>query len=165
MKYTTIINNKTFEIEIQRDGSLLVNDKVIHVDFLNLDTSLYSLIIDNRSIELAIDETDGITELLVNGRLFEAQVLDERALFMANRRGTLGVSSGEIKSPMPGLIVEVRIGVGDTVAEGDTVIILESMKMQNELKAPLSGTISEVAVKAGQTVEKNTSLVTITPDE
>ena len=165
MKYTTIINNKTFEIEIQRDGSLLVNDKVIHVDFLNLDTSLYSLIIDNRSIELAIDETDGITELLVNGRLFEAQVLDERALFMANRRGTLGVSSGEIKSPMPGLIVEVRIGAGDTVAEGDTVIILESMKMQNELKAPLSGTISEVAVKAGQTVEKNTSLVTITPDE
>lgn len=165
MKYTTIINNKTFEIEIQRDGSLLVNDKIIHVDFLNLDTSLYSLIIDNRSIELAIDESDGMTELLVNGRLFEAQVLDERALFLANRRGTLGISSGEIKSPMPGLIVEVRANVGDVIKEGDTIIILESMKMQNELKAPISGTISEVAIKAGQTVEKSYSLVTIIPNE
>ena len=165
MKYTTIINNKTFEIEIQRDGSLLVNDKVMHVDFLNLNTSLYSLIIDNRSIELAIDESDGITELLVNGRLYEAQVLDERALFLANRKGTLGISSGDIKAPMPGLIVNVQVAIGEPVAEGDTVIILESMKMQNELKAPISGTISNVAVKAGQTVEKNTSLVTITPDE
>ncbi|QPC81846.1 biotin/lipoyl-binding protein [Phototrophicus methaneseepsis] len=165
MKYTTLINGKQFEMEIERDGSLLINGERVDVDFLNMGSSLYSLIIDNRSIELAIDEDNGQYQLLVDGRLYEAQVLDERALFLANRRGGLGNASGEIKAPMPGLIVEVLVSVGDTVTEGQTVIILESMKMQNELKAAQDGIIKEIFVKAGQTVDKNAPLTTIGGDE
>lgn len=161
MKYMTIINNQQFEIEILADGTLSVNGKKHNVDFLSLDDQLYSLIQDSKSYELAINENEGTYEILVEGRLYEGQVLDERALLMANRRGGLKVGSGELHSPMPGLLVEVTVKVGDVVNEGDTVAVLESMKMQNELKAPRSGAVVAVNVSAGQTVDKNALLITI----
>lgn len=161
MKYTTIINGTQYEIEIQKDGSLLVNGKHVSVDFLSLDDRLYSLIKDVKSHELAIDEQDGTYEILLEGRLYEGQVYDERALLMANRRGGLRLDTGEVHSPMPGLIVEVLVKVGDTVNEGDTVAILESMKMQNELKAPRSGIVQSVNVDDAQTVDKNALLIII----
>jgi len=90
-------------------------------------------------------------------------VLDERALLMAQRTGGFANDTGEvnIKSPMPGLIVAVRVELGQTVKAGDTVVILESMKMQNELKASKDGTVGTVHVQPGQTVEQNKILLTI----
>ena len=67
-----------------------------------------------------------------------------------------------IKSPMPGLIVAVRSRTGHEVTKGQTVVILESMKMQNELKAPRDGVVQRISVQAGQTVEQNKPLVTLT---
>ncbi len=93
--------------------------------------------------------------------VYEAQVLDERALMMAMRRGGLGGGSGEVPAPMPGLIVTVPVAVGQEVSQGQTVVILESMKMQNELKSPISGVVESVAVEAGQTVDKNQILIVI----
>lgn len=166
MKYVTIINKQQFEVEIQRDGSVLVNGKRHEVDFLGLgNDALYSIIKDNKSVELAIDEEQGKYEVLLNGRLYEAQVLDQRALLMLNRKGGLKLDSGELHSPMPGLIVDVLVKAGDTVKEGDTVIILESMKMQNELKSPRSGRVQTVNCKAKDTVDKNALLLVIALDE
>jgi biotin carboxyl carrier protein len=63
---------------------------------------------------------------------------------------------------MPGLIVEVPVEAGQDVEAGETLVILESMKMQNELKAPRAGKVHAVHVKAGENVEQNKTLVTIT---
>lgn len=165
MKYTTIVNNQTFEIEIERDGSVLVNGERHEVDWLELGASLYSIITDNKSLELAIDEKQGDYEILLEGRLFEAQVLDQRAMLMLARKGGLKLESGEVHAPMPGLIVEVLVQVGDEVGEGDTVVILESMKMQNELKAPRSGAVQSILCKMGNTVDKNALLIIIGDDD
>lgn len=161
MKYMTIVNNKQFEVEILKDGTVLVNGKVHEVDFLSLQESLYSIIQNDKSYEIAIEEDHGTYELLLAGRLYEATVLDQRALLMAQRKGGLVAGSGEINSPMPGLIVDVLVQVGDDVKQGQTVVILESMKMQNELKAPRDGRIQTVNCKAGQSVEKGNLLVII----
>jgi biotin carboxyl carrier protein len=162
MKYTTIINKKQFEIEVLGEGRLLVNGVLHEVDFLELRNSLFSIIKDNRSLEIVIDETNPDQyEIMLGGRLYDGQVLDERAMLMINRKGGIKLNSGEVNSPMPGLIVEVRTTVGATVQEGQTVVILESMKMQNELKAPRSGTVLQIAVSKGQTVEKGALLVEI----
>lgn len=163
MKYVTIINGEQFEIHIQNDGSVLVNGEPRDVDFLHLSETLYSMITNNRSVEVALEEKQGKYSILMEGRLFEGQVLDERALLMAARRGGLGTNSGEVHSPMPGLIVAVPIEAGAEVKKGATVIILESMKMQNELKSPIDGVVQTVHVKPGQTVEKDTLLVSISP--
>lgn len=161
MKYTTIINGKEFIIEIEGDGTLIVNGEKREVDFLDMGNSLFSIITNLRSIELAIDHEDNTYEVLVDGRMYEGQVFDERALFMAKRRGALGGGSGEVKAPMPGLVVDVPVALNEVVSEGQTVVVLESMKMQNELKAPRDGIIQEIHCKHGSSVEKNALLIVV----
>ncbi len=164
MKYVTTINDTSFEIEILKDGTLTVNGEPREVDFLALGPSLYSVIMDNRAYEVVVEEREGNYELLMQGRLYTGDVLDERALLLAARRGGLVSDSGElsIKAPMPGLIVAVTVAEGDEVEKGQTVVILESMKMQNELKAPRSGVVQRISVQAGQSVEQHKLLITLT---
>lgn len=165
MKYVTILNDEQYDVEILEDGGVLVNGERHDVDFLNLGQSLYSIITNHHSLETVIEEDNGLVDVLFAGRMYETRVLDERALLMANRRGGLGGGSGELNSPMPGLIVKVNVEVGQEVEQGETAVVLESMKMQNELKAPASGTVTEVKCAPGDTVDKNDVLVIITPEE
>jgi biotin carboxyl carrier protein len=90
-------------------------------------------------------------------------VQDERVYRLAQARGKLAADTGEvqIKSPMPGVIVKTPVGVGELVKMGQTVVILESMKMENELKATRDGVMLGVLVKPGQAVEKGEVLVVI----
>jgi len=67
----------------------------------------------------------------------------------------------KVVSPMPGTIVNVNVAVGDTVKEGQVVMILEAMKMENDIVAACDGTVGSVAVKKGDTVESNDLLMTI----
>lgn len=161
MKYVAIINNQQYEIEIDEDGKALIDGDERDVDFLNLGGSLFSVITENKSLEAVIDDDEGRIAVMMGGRLFETQVLDERAILMMQRRGVQETGSGEVHAPMPGLIVEVTVELEQHVEIGDTLIILESMKMQNELKSPIAGVVRSVQVAAGQAVEKNMLLVEI----
>ena len=71
----------------------------------------------------------------------------------------MGGGSGDVKAPMPGLVVAVQVEEGQTVTQGETVIVLEAMKMQNELKSPIDGEIESVSVEVSQTVDKGDLLV------
>ena len=64
-----------------------------------------------------------------------------------------------IKAPMPGLIIDLRVKVGDLVKIGDPLLVLEAMKMENIIKAPGDGTVKQVKIKKGDTVEKGQLLV------
>ncbi|MDZ4764283.1 MAG: biotin/lipoyl-containing protein [Chloroflexota bacterium] len=164
MKYITIINEREFEIEIDNDGNLRVNGEARAVDFIALGPSLYSILMDNQSHETVIDDLgSGDFDVRVRGRLYSGTVLDERAQVMRTQRGSLAIPSGElsIKSPMPGLIAAIPVTEGQEVKAGQTVIILESMKMQNELKTPRDGVVQRVNVQTGQSVEQNKVLITI----
>lgn len=72
-----------------------------------------------------------------------------------------GGAGMEVKSPMPGNILSVNVNAGDTIKEGQVLMILEAMKMENEIMAPKSGTVTAVTVKKGDTVESGTLLCTI----
>lgn len=163
MKYVTRIKGKEFIVEIDKDGRLTVNGERRDVDFLPLGDSLYSIIRETQSYEVVIEERDEGVEVLMRGHRYDADVLDERAQLLASRRGGLTADTGEIslKSPMPGLIVSLLVSEGQTVTAGQTVVILESMKMQNELKAPREGVVQRISVTAGQSVEQNKLLITI----
>lgn len=163
MKYVTTVNGKSFEIEIEADGSLIVNGQKRAVDFRALGPSMYSILAENTSHELTIEQREDEIEVLVRGRLYSSQVLDERALLMAQRTGGMmgDAKEASVKCPMPGLIVLVPVQVGQSVTKGQTVVILESMKMQNELKAPRDGVVQIIHVEPGQSVEQNKVLITI----
>ncbi len=161
MRYKTIIHDQEFDIEIHADGRLTVNGEPHDVDFLEIVNGRYSLIQDYKSSEVVVEERDGAVQILIDGKLYDGQVLDERALLMANRKGGIKASTSDIISPMPGLIVEVLVSIGDIVSAGQPVIILESMKMQNELKAPRDGRVDVIHAVKGQTVDKGATLVLI----
>jgi biotin carboxyl carrier protein len=164
MKYQTTINGKIFEIEIDNEGGIFVNGEPRQVDFIPLGDTLFSMIRETDSHEVLVDLVEGSEyNVLIGGRQYNIDVLDERALLMGSRRGEGAGESGEvsIKAPMPGLIVEIPVAEGDEVTKGQTVVILESMKMQNELKSPRDGVVQRISVEAGQSVEQKKVLVTI----
>jgi biotin carboxyl carrier protein len=164
MKYITIINDRQFEIEIDNDGALRVNGELRTVDFRAMDDALYSILMENQSHEIVIeDRGGGDYELRLRGRLYTGQVLDERAQLMLTQRGPDAMQSGEyaLKAPMPGLIAAITVTEGQEVEAGQTVVILESMKMQNELRTPRGGVVQRIQVQSGQSVEQNKVLVTI----
>ena len=163
MRYVTVVNDQSFEIEIDNDGAILVNGELRDVDFLNLGGSLYSIITENKSLEAVIDDDEGKIAVMMRGQLFETQVLDERAMLLVQRRGGINVTSGDVNAPMPGLIVMITVELGQKVTQGDTVAILESMKMQNELKSPIAGVVRSIQAEAGQAVDKGDILVEIGP--
>lgn len=164
MKYQTIVNGETFEIEINQDGRVLVNGQERAIDFRELRVGeLYSLLVDNLSFEGVVDERDDIFHVLLAGDLYEVEVTDERSRRLQSAFMAFGDSGGEavVRAPMPGLIARVPISEGQEVAQGDTVVILESMKMENELKAPRAGVVHHIHVAPGDSVEQNKALVTI----
>ncbi len=70
-------------------------------------------------------------------------------------------SGFSVKAPMPGSVLEVKVKVGDTVNDGDVLLVLEAMKMENELTASQSGTVTEISVKKGDTVNSGDPLVVL----
>jgi biotin carboxyl carrier protein len=162
MKYVTTIGERQYTIEINRDDQITIDGVACPIDLRAIDETTFSLLINQASHEALVESTNGEIQVLLRGRLFTARVEDERASRLA-RSGGLHAGSGEvtIKSPMPGLIVAIAVNEGQAVTKGQTIVVLESMKMENELKAPRDGTIASIKVTARQSVEQGQPLVVL----
>ena len=102
----------------------------------------------------------------VGGKTFEINVPDAKPAPKKKRStGGKAKKSGKVSANIPGKVVTVEVSVGDEVKEGQVVMILEAMKMQNEIQAPVSGTITEIHCEEGQSIEANVPLLVITPLE
>lgn len=164
MKYITRVNEQEFVIEIDQDDVITVNGERHGIDFHELsEGGTLSLLIDHRSLEAIVEERDDAWEVLLHGELYTVQVQDERAYRLAQARGQLSDASEAvvIRSPMPGLILNVLVKEGEHISQGQTVVILESMKMENELRAGRDGVVTRVHVNTGDSVEKNQELVAV----
>ncbi len=164
MKYFATVNDESFEIEIDRDDQIVVDGEPFTIDFQRLaEAGVASLLLNNRSIEAHVEERDEMWEVLILGEVYEVQVQDERSHRLAMVRGGATAVTGDasVNSPMPGIIIATPIAEGDSVTKGQTVVILESMKMENELNAPRDGVVTRIHVEAGASVEKGQILVTI----
>ena len=118
------------------------------------DTSSAAMLPDGRVLVSSGSARNHVFEVL----------LSEQALL--DRQSTTAHSDEPgIRAPMPGLISEIRSGLGDTVNAGDTIVVLEAMKLMQNLAAPISGTISAIHCKAGETVNGNDLLIEISNEE
>ena len=164
MKYITTVNGKEYTIEIDQEDEILVNGEEYAIDFQQLpEGGTLSLLINNRSLEAIVDESEETYEVLIHGELYTVRVQDERSYRLAQARSSLveDVGAMAVKSPMPGLILDVLVAEGDRVQKGDKIVILESMKMENELRAGRDGQVTRVFVQAGDSVDKNQELALI----
>ncbi|MBJ03720.1 MAG: acetyl-CoA carboxylase biotin carboxyl carrier protein subunit [Euryarchaeota archaeon] len=120
---------------------------------------------DGEEFEVDVEVDGENYRATIEGRTFEFTIPESKGP-APRKRGSGGgrKRSGTVSASMPGKVVTVEVSVGDSVEEGQTILILEAMKMQNEVVAPLSGTVSEVNCEDGLNVEANVPLVVITPE-
>ncbi|HET6446350.1 MAG TPA: biotin/lipoyl-containing protein [candidate division Zixibacteria bacterium] len=164
MKYITTVNGDKYEIDIDQEDRITVDSKTYKTDvqFLS-DSGVLSLLLNNHSVEAIVEQREDSWEVLIHGELYTVLVQDERAFRLAKERGSSFEVSGDaiIKSPMPGLIIDILVDVGQSVEKGEKIVVLESMKMENELRSPRDGVVSHIYVSPGAGVEKGQALVTI----
>ena len=132
------------------------------VDARVLEHGAVSLLVDGRSYDVELDESGDEVQVLVDFELLTVDVADERAVSL--RAGAAGFSvSGKVlvTAPMPGKVVRVLVAPGAQVTEGQGLVVVEAMKMENELKSPKAGTVIEVFAKEGSAVEANAKLLTV----
>jgi acetyl-CoA/propionyl-CoA carboxylase biotin carboxyl carrier protein len=115
--------------------------------------------VDGRISDVSIATVDGVTHVVVGG--------DNRSFLDVVHRGHddgPGVSGGDgvVRSPMPGTVISIAVGAGDEIVAGQTVAIVEAMKMEHTLTAPIDGTVDQVHAAAGASVALDQALVTIT---
>jgi acetyl/propionyl-CoA carboxylase alpha subunit len=165
MKYIAMIDDQKFTIDITRQGEITLDGEAINASLKqSLDQTIYSIIVDNQSYDVRIYPGEDFYTVEVGGEIYEITVEDERTHRLAGLKSSLGAMTGEyvLKAPMPGVVVDVPVTEGQEVTKGKTVVVLESMKMQNELKSPRDGKIHAVRVAKGDRVELNAIMVTIT---
>jgi biotin carboxyl carrier protein len=171
MLYYSQVNGDSLKVEITADPEgathvKLPDGREMQVDFQPaLGEDLFSVLVDNRSHQVHIEpgETRGEYEVTLDGQVYLVNVETERQHRLNSLAPRQNLQSGEmpLKAPMPGLVSIVAVEVGQTVEQGQRIVILEAMKMENELRAPKAGTVKAVNVQAGQTVEQNKVLAVI----
>ncbi len=146
-----------------RNGyEVTVDDRTVHVDAARVGGHLWSLIVGSRSIEAAVAPAAGGSALTVSvaGTPFRVAVDGRRR--RARTEDLAGASGPQrIAAPMPGKVVRVLVGKGESVRARQPLVVVEAMKMENELRATRDGTVADVQVHEGQSVDAGALLVIV----
>lgn len=131
----------------------------------------YKYIINGNTYEVAIgDIVENTATVIVNGEKYqvemESEPIEEKKVAVhkpvaIERPANVGNTNNAVKAPLPGLITDVCVKVGDEVNEGDPVVVLEAMKMANNIEAEKGGKVTAVCVQPGQTIMEGDVLVVI----
>jgi len=138
--------------------------EVEQLDILDQGNDHYHLVHENKSIQMKVIERDFIRRtysISINAHVYKINIqkpLDDLIKKMGYSIGTTKTIDS-IKAPMPGIIIELKVKKGQTVKEGDTLLILEAMKMENAIICPKNTVIKEIYVDVGETVDKNKLLI------
>ncbi len=160
MKTLALIEGRTVELEKSKDNTFVVNGVSKTVDVRVIEPGLYSLIIDGQSYEVTVKDEKKNMVVEFESHYIPVKLADPYSV-KAGAAGAGIEGAAVIASPMPGRVVSLKVEVGQAVKEGDGIVVVEAMKMENELQAPKSGKVTKVEVKVGDTVESGQDLVTI----
>ena len=128
-------------------------------------TETRRVIVDGEELEVEIEVVDGKWIATVMGKTFTIEIPDATPTVQKKRSsGKKKKKSGTVSANIPGKIVTIEVKEGQQVSEGQVVLILEAMKMQNEIQAPVNGTVISVNCGEGDSIEANVPLVVIEPE-
>ncbi len=163
MRYFVDIEGETFEVDIAHD-EVRIDGELVDI---SLEQSgipeLFSVLIDSQSHEVLVQSASGGINAVLSGYSFQLRVQDEAERRLQIGRQTEVAPDGELhlEAPISGLVVNIPVAEGDEVMQGQTVVVLEAMKMENEISAPRTGRIKSVFVAAGERVEADTTMVVL----
>jgi biotin carboxyl carrier protein len=157
--------NSDFQFELNTaNGGIMLDNEVLAVDLSVVKDGQFHFIYQHKSYNAEII-SESISEksmvIKVNGKLCRVQIEDQFDILIKEMGLEAGVikHAPEIKAPMPGLVLGLNVVVGQQVAKGDSLLVLEAMKMENLLKSTADGVIKKICVATGDKVEKNQVLI------
>ena len=154
-----------YKTNVNSNFSFEFTEEDIHSsDTIKTSGNKYHILKDDTSVEAQITDASFLTKtytIVVNNNSYKVQIQDALDQQISAMGFEIGASKkvNDIKAPMPGLILEISVTVGDEVEENDQLLILEAMKMENVISSPRAGVIKSIAVNQGETVDKNSLLI------
>lgn len=161
--YQAKIDNKNFDV-IPTEEGYQINGQLFQWDLVQVTDGYFHILHDHASYRAEVVKMDTATKTFtfkINGTNYSVALKDKFDILlekMGMAAGT-GAKINNIKAPMPGLIIDLKIKTGDAVKAGDPLLVLEAMKMENILKAPGDAVVKNVKVKKGDSVEKGQILI------
>lgn len=157
--------DKIFKVKV--DKSFEFDFKGIdadQLDLLKLTSSKFHVIHNNKSFDIKLEKSNFYHKeyhIKVNANTYNVNISNQLDQLITKMGFSIGTAkkANDIKAPMPGLILSINIKEGQEVTEGETLLILEAMKMENSISAPKDGVIKMISVKKGDTVEKGELLI------
>ncbi len=168
MIYEVSEGGETIRVELNEVGENLydvtLDGRTVRVDAVKSGPTVYSIIENGKQFEAMVDERgEHGFDVTVRGRLFHLAAEDERTRLLAESAGAVLTGPQTVMAEMPGKIVKVEVAVGDTVSEGQGIVIVEAMKMENQIPSPIDGVVTEMAVSEGDAVEAGQTLFVVEP--
>jgi biotin carboxyl carrier protein len=159
----TVNENAVFEVNTHKEG-ILIDNATFDWDLIALSNRQFHILYQHQSYSAEVLEAnvaDKTFRIKINGNIYNVAAKD-RFDILLDQMGMSSTAKNKInhlKAPMPGLIWDIKVKLGDTVKAGDVVLVLVAMKMENALKSPGEGVVKTVKVQQGNTVDKNQILV------
>jgi len=159
------IGKRIAEVELlSKEGNkvqLTIDGKEFEVDVVMAENGACSILHDGKSFNAELIRSESGKNYKVNTHFssFLVNIVDTQAKYLRMRKKGDDVQDDKIVSPMPGKIVKIPIKVGDFVAAGDTVIVIEAMKMQSNYKVTSDCRIKEILVNEGDSVNSDQKLI------
>jgi biotin carboxyl carrier protein len=149
--------NKIYDFDI-------TSQQISNLDAIKDSHSKFHVLQDNKSYKCEITESDFNTKsykVKVNNSTYNINIINDLDVLIKDMGFEVGATKkvNDIKAPMPGLILDINVKVGQEVNEDDALLILEAMKMENVLTSPREGVIKSISVTKGDAVEKNQLLI------
>jgi len=148
----------------EKNGSIYINGEELILDLKKLKLGYYHILLNGKSYNIEVLESIKSTkshQIRINGKVFDVQLRDryDKLLHELGLDVNASQKIADLKAPMPGLVVDIPVAEGQEVKKGETLLILEAMKMENTLKAVADGIVGKINVRKGQAVEKNEVLI------
>ena len=163
MKYFTKVGDLEHEFRFERKGDALL----AHCDGITReldlravgDGSLFSLVVDGESHDVFVEHEQGAVVVNLLGERIKVAVQDERERVAQSLHGSKVGGKRQLHAVMPGIVVDIKVAEGDLVTEGQTLLVLEAMKMQNPLAADGPGRVTRLHARKGVAVAAGALLV------
>ena len=169
MKYFVNVNGHDHEVDLrERLGELLVEVDGEPMDLVYEEVDKLGqvlAIVGGSSFGVSIEGDSSKAGITIAGHFYDVEIEDERERAAHAAARAAGAGGGVVKSVMPGIVVSLLVAEGDTVEEGQPLLVLEAMKMQNEISAPVAGVVRRILVGEGEAVSAGAKLVEIKSDE
>ncbi len=167
MKLWLTLDGRSAEVDFSTEEGLVVLDvegRRMRADFTRLpDGEVYSLLVEGRSYEVRVTPDGDVLGVTWQGRTIPVEVKHPLEKLLQQQAATAHGHGETISAPMPGAVVAIRVKPGDVVKPGQSVLVLEAMKMQNELVSHAGGVVAEILVAEKAAVSAGQKLLTLEP--